>query len=143
MEESHIVINQNLSIAAEEIRFRFSRSSGPGGQNVNRIESKVELLFDVSNSDSLKESQRRILLERLGSKLDSDGVLHIVDQSHRSQSRNREEAVSKFQSILEDALKPRKKRRPTRPSRASKERRLQDKKKQGQKKQTRRKVDLD
>lgn len=143
MEEREVFINSNLSISRDELDFRFSRSGGPGGQHVNRVESKVELLFDVKNSTSLSESQKAQLLKKLASQLDNDGVLHIVDQTHRSQSRNREEAILKFQKLLQETLKPRKKRKKTKPTKSSIERRLQSKKRQSEKKGRRRKVDLD
>ncbi|MBI1729216.1 aminoacyl-tRNA hydrolase [Candidatus Acetothermia bacterium] len=133
----NIVINAQLEIPLAEISFRFSRSGGPGGQNVNRVESRVELVFDLANSPSLSDEQRQILMERLKTHLDQEGFLHIVSQTSRSQVKNREEAVTRFQALLQFALKPRKKRKPTRPSRASKERRLQEKKRRGEAKKSR------
>jgi ribosome-associated protein len=143
MSVQNVVINAELQIPLAEITFRFSRSGGPGGQNVNRVESRVELLFDLANSPSLSGEQRQTLLERLKTHLDQEGFLHIVSQTSRSQIKNREEAVAKLQALLQSALKLRKKRRPTRPSKASRERRLQEKKRRGEAKKSRKKHDAE
>ena len=133
-----LTINSSLSIPPSEVVFRFSRSGGKGGQNVNKVETKVELLFDVAHSISLTDSQRNLLLRKLGSRLDADGILHIIAQASRSQWQNREDAVSKFVEVLAAALKPSKKRIKTKASRSSKEKRIQDKKKRGEIKKWRR-----
>ncbi|UCF68277.1 MAG: aminoacyl-tRNA hydrolase [Acidobacteriota bacterium] len=122
-----IRISDALVIPADEIEFRFSRSSGPGGQHVNRSATRVELLFDVARSRSLTEAQRERLLAKLRSHLDQDGVMHVVSQRTRSQWRNREDAILRFRSLVERALKRRRARRPTRPTKASVERRLEEK----------------
>jgi ribosome-associated protein len=137
MDNSDIVINRGLMIPASEISFRFSTSSGPGGQHANKSETRVTLLFDVAQSPSLTEAQRALIQQRLGSRLDSSGVLQISVQDSRSQHKNRETAVARFQAMLAAALAPRKKRRKTRPSRAAQEKRLQAKKRRGQKKRDR------
>jgi ribosome-associated protein len=133
-------INDDLAIREDELRFRFSRSSGPGGQHVNRSETRVELLFDVANSPSLDEAQRALLHGRLANQIDSEGVLHVVSSSTRSQLENRADATARFQAMLAAALKPRKRRRPTRPTAASRERRLTDKRVRASVKSTRRSV---
>ena len=122
-----IPIKPGLSIPMSELQFRFSRSSGPGGQHVNKSATRVELLFDVVQSPSLDESLRDRLMKRLSSYMDKEGVLHLISQSGRSQTRNRQEVIERFQTLLTSALKERRKRRPTRPSRAAKERRLESK----------------
>ena len=132
MDNSDIVINRGLTIPASEISFRFSTSSGPGGQHANKSETRVTLLFDVAQSPSLTEAQRALIQQRLGSRLDSSGVLQISVQDSRSQHKNRETAVARFQAMLAAALAPRKKRRKTRPSRATQEKRLQTKKRRSQ-----------
>lgn len=132
MNNSDIVINRGLTIPTSEITFRFSTSSGPGGQHANKSETRVTLLFDVAQSPSLTEEQRALIQQRLGSRLDSNGVLQISVQDSRSQHKNRETAVARFQSLLATALRPRKKRRKTRPSRSAQEKRLQSKKRRGQ-----------
>lgn len=120
-------INDELSIPLTELSFRFSRSSGPGGQHVQKSSTRVELLFDVTNSPSLTGAQRTKVLGRLSGYIDSAGVLHLVSQSERSQLRNREEAIARFESLLRQALKRRKRRKPTRPTAESQERRLRKK----------------
>ncbi|MCB9445868.1 MAG: aminoacyl-tRNA hydrolase [Ardenticatenaceae bacterium] len=133
-----IIINEQVSIPASDLQFRFSTSSGPGGQHVNRSATRVTLLFDVAQSPSLDEAIRTRLLQKLTSRLDKDGVLHIDVQESRSQYRNRETAVLRFQLILANALKQPKKRRKTKPNRAAIEKRLEEKKQRSQRKQERR-----
>lgn len=130
-----------LHIPLAELEFRFSRSSGPGGQHVNRSETRVELLFDVARSASLSELQRERLLEKLGHLIDQHGVLHLTASESRSQHQNREIVLTRLQKLLQAALRPKKHRRPTRPSRAARERRLENKRRRSQKKQTRRPAD--
>jgi len=137
-DESTIFVNDRLSIPVSELQFRFSTSSGPGGQHVNKAETRVTLLFDVANSDSLAEVEREQVMQRLASRIDSSGVLQISSQASRSQHQNRETAVARFQQLLAEALKPRRQRRKTRPGRAAVEKRLAEKKKRSQKKQERR-----
>jgi ribosome-associated protein len=138
MNEDMIIINEQVRIPAAELQFRFSTSSGPGGQHANRSATRVTLLFDVVQSPSLDESTRARLLQKLAARLDKEGVLHIDVQESRSQYRNRETAVLRFQLILANALKKPKKRRKTKPSRAATERRLAQKKQRSQRKQERR-----
>ena len=124
-------ITPNCRIPLSELKFQFARSGGKGGQNVNKVETKVELSFDVAGSPSLSDSQRHRLLETLGARLDTSGVLRIVSQESRSQWKNREGAVRKFVDILKKALKPRKKRIATKVSHVAKEKRLDQKKRRG------------
>ncbi len=133
-------INNDLGIPLAELSFRFSRSSGPGGQHVQKSSTRVELLFDVVNSPSLTDEQRARVLKRLSGYLDSAGVLHLVSQSERSQWRNRQEVVARFQTLVRQALKRRKRRKPTHPTAASRERRLRQKRQRGEIKRTRRQV---
>jgi ribosome-associated protein len=133
-----IIINQELQIPEAELTFRFSTSSGPGGQHVNRSETRVTLLFDVAHSPSLTEEQRTRLLLKLQARLDGAGVLQISVQDSRSQHRNRDTAVTRLQHILAEALKEPKRRHKTRPSRTAVEKRLESKKRQSVKKQQRR-----
>ncbi|MGC9360619.1 MAG: alternative ribosome rescue aminoacyl-tRNA hydrolase ArfB [Anaerolineae bacterium] len=143
MATDELVIGDELAIPLEELSFRFSRASGPGGQHVNRTASRVELLYDVGGSPSLTESQRQRLLTGLERYIDRSGVLHLVSQNTPSQWRNRQEALGRFQRLLQQALKPRRHRVATRPSRHARERRLQDKRRRGQTKELRRKPSLD
>ncbi len=123
----HVIIRGDLAIPFRELRFRYSRSSGPGGQHVNRTETRVELLFDVAHTPSLSEGQRARLLDRLGGRVDGEGVLHVVSAATRSQLENRADAVARFQALLQSALRPAKKRLATQPSAAGRERRLRSK----------------
>ncbi len=124
-------------VPGSELVFRTSRSGGPGGQNVNKVESKVELLFDAANTSSISEVQRVRVFSRLRNRIDSDGVLHISSQVSRSQWENKELVVSEFIRLLREALKPAKKRMKTHPSKASKEKRLKNKKIISEKKRAR------
>jgi len=131
-------ITASLAIPESEIVFRFSRSGGKGGQNVNKVETRVELLFDVRNSPSLSEEERQRLLARLGSRLDSDGILHIVSQQSRSQWQNRLLAIASFAEVMRKALRREKRRIATKSTRSARERRLSEKKRRGERKRLRR-----
>ena len=122
-----IEIAQNASIAEEELTFKTSRSSGPGGQNVNKLNTRVTVLFDVGNSPSLSEDQKRRIVSELSGRMDRQGVLHVVSQKHRSQEANRRTAVERLQQLLREALKPMPVRRKTRVPAAARERRLEAK----------------
>jgi len=135
-----IVISDQLAIPVSELSFRFSRSSGPGGQHVQRSETRVELLFDITNSPSLTAEQRERIRHRLAGYVDSEGVLRIVSSVTRSQVENRADAVARFQAMLATALRRRKHRVPTRPTAAARERRLTEKRTRAGTKQARRKV---
>lgn len=137
-DNSLIFINGQVSIPTAELSFRFSTSSGPGGQHANRSATRAILLFDVAQSPSLDEKTRARLLNQLASRLDKEGVLRVESQESRSQYRNRETAVLRFQLILANALKRPKKRRKTKPNKAAVQKRLDDKKKRGRRKQERR-----
>lgn len=131
-------VNRSVTIPAADLRWRFSRSGGPGGQNVNRRETQVELLFDVENSSALTDRQRERVMRKLGSRLDADGQIHVVASEERTQGRNRDIALERLRDLLERALRPDPpKRRPTRPTRAAKERRLQEKRRRGARKRER------
>jgi ribosome-associated protein len=120
-----------LTIAAEELRERFSRSSGPGGQSVNTADSRVELSWDIQNSSALSDAQRQRLLDRFGHRL-VEGVITIAASEQRSQLQNRQAARARLSALIEDALIPVTARRTTRPSRAAKQRRLDGKRQRGQ-----------
>ncbi len=113
----------------KEFRFNTSRSSGPGGQHANKVETSVELRFDIQSSELLNEEEKERLLKKLSTKITKEGELIITAESKRSQVKNKELAIEKFCSTLEKALKKRKKRKPTKPTKAAKEKRLQKKKK--------------
>ena len=127
-----------LVIPAAELTWRFSRSSGPGGQGVNTTDSRVELAWDLSRSGVLSDAQRRRATQRLAARL-VDGVLTVVASEHRSQLRNRQAAQTRLVQLLLDALAPPPAtRRPTRPSRGAVARRIAAKKRRGEIKQLRR-----
>ena len=134
-------INRTVTIPAREVRFRFSRSGGPGGQNVNKRETQVELVFDVAGSPSLGPRQRERAMRGLATRLDADGRLRIVSSEERTQGRNREIALARFRDLMIDALKPDPPaRRPSRPGRKAKERRLRTKRERGAIKRARSRV---
>jgi ribosome-associated protein len=125
-------IPDGLVIPDAELVERFSRSSGPGGQSVNTTDSRVELRWDVAGSNALGEAQRTRLLDRLGARL-TDGAVTIVSSEHRSQLQNRTAARARLRMLLVDALAPPPPtRRPTRPSRAAKQRRVDAKRRRGE-----------
>ncbi|WP_428961513.1 alternative ribosome rescue aminoacyl-tRNA hydrolase ArfB [Micromonospora fluostatini] len=131
-------VTDRLMVPGTELRERFSRSSGPGGQGVNTADSRVELSFDLARSPSLPEPLRARALERLAGRL-VDGVLTVAASEHRAQLANREAARERMAALLREAVAPPPPpRRPTRPSRGAKERRLADKKRQAQRKRERR-----
>ena len=134
---SNLPITGTVSIPLSELRYQFSRSGGPGGQHVNRTATQAELTFDVRRSAGLDDFQRARVLSKLGSAIDSRGILHLTCQTTRSQARNRAEVTERFQRLLRQALHVPKPRRPTRPGRASVERRLQEKRRAGMLKQER------
>lgn len=127
----------------DEVSFNFSRSGGKGGQNVNKVETKVELVFNIPGSALLNEEKKSRLIKKLRSKLDSDGNLHIVSQSERYQLSNKKKAVEKFLKLMDNALKKEKKRIKTKKPEAVKQKILEEKKKHGIKKRERKKIDLD
>ena len=134
-------IHSKLGIPRSELRFRNSRSGGPGGQHANTSDTRVELLFDVAQSPSLGPRQRARLREKLDHRIDPRGVLRLVSSRHRSQSANREEVVERFMELLREALRRPARRRETRPTSASRERRLQEKERRSRRKRDRRKPD--
>jgi ribosome-associated protein len=138
-----LAVTARVSIPANELSWRFSRSGGPGGQGVNTTDSRVELSFDLANSSAFPAHLRDRALARLRDRL-VDGVLTVTASERRSQLRNREEAANRMAALLRSAIAPPPKpRRPTAPSRAAIERRLTDKKAQSQRKQQRRRPAAD
>lgn len=124
-----------------EFKFQTSRSSGPGGQHVNKVSSRVELRFNVSETQLLSESDKELLLKRLSTRISKEGILSIVVQIDRSQLRNKHLAIEKFFELVTKALIPETKRKIRKPSRRARERRLQAKHRDSEKKARRRDTD--
>ncbi len=127
-------INDEVAIDDGELRFEFSRSSGPGGQNVNKVETKVRLLFDVRGSRSLTSGQRSRIEERLATRITKDHVLHVTSQRHRSREANRRAAVERFTELLDEALAEKEPRIPRKVPKVQRKRRLESKRRRSQKK---------
>jgi ribosome-associated protein len=133
-------MNLNSKILLPEITFKTSRSGGAGGQNVNKVATKVLLEFDVLGSNLLDEVQKAIVLEKLSTKINTNGVLQIVAQTERNQLGNKELALKKFHKLISNCFVTKKKRKPTKPSKEAKERRLKTKKKTAELKVLRSKI---
>jgi ribosome-associated protein len=132
MERESIQVTRSVSIPRSEIELRFSRSSGPGGQHAQKSDTRVEATFDIESSAGLSEAQKRRVIAKVGP------VLRAVAQDERSQWRNRELATERLVESLRQALKVPRRRRPTKPSRAAVERRLEEKRRRSQVKRRRR-----
>jgi ribosome-associated protein len=122
-----------------EVDFRTSRSSGPGGQHVNKTESRVELLWSPQESNCLTEEQKMLVASQLSSRITDEGVLILASEKYRSQHRNKADVTERFLDLVTNSLVPVKKRRPTRPTRTSVEKRIRSKKIRGDIKRSRRK----
>jgi ribosome-associated protein len=126
----------------KELSYKTSRSSGPGGQHVNKTESRVELLWNIEESACLRESEKSLIKQRLKSRITDSGFLILASEKSRSQFQNKEDVTERFINLIRKSLEPVKKRKPTRPTKASKERRIQGKKKRGEVKKQRRGPDI-
>jgi ribosome-associated protein len=133
-----LAVNESLAIPRGELDVRVSRSSGAGGQHVNKTSSRVEIFWNARTSQAVTEEQRSLLLSRLQSKLTTDGSVRVVASDMRSQSRNREIAEERLAELVRRALVVRRKRKATKPTRAAKEARLESKKRHSRKKDERR-----
>ena len=138
-----LAVNASLSIPRSELDVRVSRSSGAGGQHVNKTSSRVEIFWNVRESRSISEEQRELILSRLEPRLSGDGSIRVVASDMRSQSRNRELAEERLAELVKRALVVRRKRKPTKPTRAAKEARLESKKRHSRKKDDRRSRSFD
>ncbi|WP_245958427.1 alternative ribosome rescue aminoacyl-tRNA hydrolase ArfB [Pelagibacterium sediminicola] len=138
-----IPITDRIVLDADEIVFSFVRSSGPGGQNVNKVATAAQLRFDVENSPSLPNGIKPRLKRLAGSRMTADGVLIIFADRHRSQNRNREDAIARLADLIRAAAIPPRPRKPTRPTLASKTRRLEAKTRRGAVKSQRRTPPVD
>ena len=132
----------NFENLLKEVSYKAVRSGGKGGQNVNKVSTKVELTFDISGSSFLSEEQKEIILKKLSSKISAEGILRLTADSERSQFSNKEIVSEKFLVLIQKALIPKKKRVASKPSKSSKEERLKLKKEKSEKKELRRKPEF-
>jgi ribosome-associated protein len=133
-----LTVNARLKIPVEELQIRYARSSGPGGQNVNKVSSKVTIRWSIRHSPGLSDDLRALLVERFRRRLTVSGDLLVSGQRFRDASRNLADCLEKLRSLLADAVRPRKVRKPTRPTKGSVTRRLDEKRLRGKKKDARR-----
>jgi ribosome-associated protein len=133
-------VTPHIAIEESELEEQFVRSSGPGGQNVNKVSTAVQLRFDVERSRSLDDRVRQRLRALAGSRLTADGVLVIEARRHRTQAQNREDARERLIALVREAAKKPAKRRATRPTRAARERRIEGKRQRSERKQSRGRV---
>ncbi len=124
-----IEIGKGIFISEDELVFKFSRSGGPGGQNVNKVNTRVTVLFDVANAKSFSDMQKEQILKRLATRADRNGVIRAVSQRYRTQKANRKAAVERLEELLREALKRKAVRRETKVPEAVKRRRLEEKRK--------------
>lgn len=133
------IIHEHLN---DELHFITSRSSGPGGQNVNKVNTRVELHFHINNSKFLSDNEKNKISHKLNNRINKDGELILVSQTERSQFKNKEDVIKRFHSLIENALKPTKKRIHTRPTHASRLKRQEDKRIRSVKKMNRQKPEF-
>ncbi|MDQ2667997.1 MAG: aminoacyl-tRNA hydrolase [Gemmatimonadota bacterium] len=136
--EDDLPLSDTLSIPRAELTHRASRAGGAGGQHVNTSSTRIELTWNIRTSPALDEDSRARILEKLASRIDSEGGIRVVSSARRSQSQNREAAEARLVELVKQALVVQKRRRPTKPSRGAKEARLNEKKKRGDTKRQRR-----
>ena len=133
----------NIEKLIKELNFKATRSSGAGGQHVNKVSSKIELFFDLENSAEFSEEQKKLLLKNLVTRLTKENILLLTCDESRSQHKNKELVIKRFLEIIKQGLIIPKKRKPTKPSKASVRRKAENKRKQGLKKSMRKKPNLE
>ena len=133
-------LEKSLVFDSQDIRFETARSSGPGGQNVNKVATKVTLCFDLHGTRALDAAQKRLLHRKLGTRISKTGILRVTSRKYRSQPANKKAAIRRFEELLTEALKPTKKRIATRVRRSAVEKRIRLKKERGRTKQGRQRV---
>ena len=138
-----IEIKKNLFICEDELVFKFSRSGGPGGQNVNKLNTRVTLFFDVANTTSFSDGQKKRILKRLATRADKNGVIRVVSQKYRTQKANRRVAIERLVELLRGALKKKPVRKKTKVPEWAKRRRLEEKKRRSMLKQQRAEKDFE
>jgi len=138
MHPAHVI---DFTLLHKELDFVYSRSSGPGGQNVNKVNTKVTLRWNVNASACFNQEQKQVIMQKLATHITTEGVLVVSAQSKRTQLANQQEAIRKIKTLLTKALTPKKKRLATKATMASKQKRLESKKRHSDKKAWRRKLD--
>jgi ribosome-associated protein len=133
-----IIVSPTLTIPPAELTFRATRAGGPGGQHVNTSSTRIELLWDLTHSTVVNDEVRARLLEKLAARVDAAGMIRVVASDRRSQAQNKEAASERLAKIVRQALVVRRKRRPTKPTAGSREQRLAEKKRRGERKRDRR-----
>ncbi len=137
-DDKHIVVNERLTIPRDEITFTFMRSSGPGGQNVNKVNTKVRLRWSVKSTDSLEDDVKERFMRKYRRRITTDGDFILTSQRYRDQSRNVADCLEKLKTMLMEVAESPAKRKKTKPSRASVRRRIGEKRRRSQRKQQRR-----
>ena len=132
-----IGIIKDIYVTEQELVFKASRSSGPGGQNVNKLNTRITLYFNITDSENFSDSQKKLIFKKLSTRIDKDGCIRIVSQKYRTQKANRNAAIEKFRNLLADALKTNLIRKKTQATYASKLKRLDEKKRRSRLKQIR------
>jgi ribosome-associated protein len=141
MSDEPLVVTERVSIPRHELEARATRSGGPGGQHVNTSSTRIELLWNVAATTALTDEEKVRVRERLATRMDAQGVLRVVSSAHRSQRQNRDTAEERLSELVRRALQVQKRRVATKPTRAAREARLEDKKRQSERKRLRRELE--